>query len=67
MSEIAVVLYNIFFLGGGGEAPMRLDPINRVGEPPFSYQDLTTTTTPTHQDQESSGSEGAVATKSKLS
>lgn len=48
MSETAVVLYCIFGcqLGGGGrgvcveEAPMRLDPINRVGSRRFSYQDF---------------------------
>lgn len=39
MSEIAVVLYCIFGVNWGGgvveEAPMRLDPINRVGSRRF--------------------------------
>lgn len=47
MSEIAVVLYCIFGVnwGGGGGGSADAARSNKQGwEPPFSYQDLTTTT-----------------------
>lgn len=67
MSETAVVLYCIFGVNWGGGSADAARSNKQGWEPPFSYQDLTTTT-PTHKDQEQQRQRRcAVATKSKLS